>query len=59
MTEELLAWLTSSEGTLAAMEEDPLPLDASVIEEMLNEHQVSIALHSVVYHDSIQCYNYY
>jgi len=41
LIEELLGWLASSEGHLLAMEEDPLPPESSVIEEMLKQHQVS------------------
>lgn len=40
MTEELLSWLSSSEKALLSMEEDPLPPDPSLIEDMLIEHQV-------------------
>ena len=40
MIEELLGWLASSENALLAMEEDPLPPEGPIIEEMLREHQV-------------------
>ena len=42
MIEELLGWLASSENALLAMEEDPLPPEGPIIEEMLREHQVNI-----------------
>ena len=35
-----MGWLASSESILTAMEEDPLPLEASLIDDMLREHQV-------------------
>ena len=41
MIEELLGWLASSENALLAMEEDPLPPEGPIIEEMLREHQVN------------------
>ena len=47
MIDELLGWLASSESTLTVMEEDPLPLEASLIEDMLREHQVISLKYSV------------
>ena len=47
MIEELLGWLASSENALLAMEEDPLPPEGPIIEEMLREHQVKYSPYSL------------
>ena len=56
MIDELLGWLASSESTLTAMEEDPLPPEASLIEDMLREHQV-LGLFYVLYNQFIRLYS--
>lgn len=40
LLDELVAWLNGAEGTLTGLDQEPIPGDIQVIQDLLQDHQV-------------------
>ena len=44
MLDELMAWLTGAEASLIAQDQQPVPDNIPIIEQLLCDHQVNIII---------------